>query len=60
MLKQRKNGILVFLVLLTSFGVLCLAIVTVMLMGSPPGSTVMAATSLLSPPGGTPMAMTPQ
>ena len=60
MLKQRKNGILVFLVLLTSFGVLCIAIVTVMLMGSPPGSTVMAATSLLSPPGGTPMAMTPQ
>ena len=58
--KQRKNVILVFLVLLTSIAVLCIAIVTVMLMGSPPGSTVMAATPLGSPPGSTPTAMTPQ
>ncbi len=33
--KRRKNRILVFLVLLTSVSILCLAIVTLMLMGRP-------------------------
>jgi hypothetical protein len=58
--KQRKNGILVFLVLLTSIGVLSLAIATVMLMGSPLSSPTKAVTRLRNPPGRTTMAMTPQ
>ena len=60
MLKHRKNGIPVFLILLTSIGVLCLAIVTVMLMRSPLSSTTQAMTPLRSLPGGTTQAMTPQ
>ncbi len=58
--KQRKNVLLVFLVLLTSIGVLCIAIVTVTLMGHPLSSTAMAMTRLLSPPSSTPVAVTPQ
>src|SRR5712692_5974422 len=42
--KRRKNVILVCLVLLTSIGVLCIAIVTLMLMGRPLSSTTKAMT----------------
>ena len=57
--KRRKNAILVGLVLLTSVGILCLAIVTVMLMGRPLSNTTMArgTTTMAS---STSMTMTPQ
>jgi len=60
MLKHRKNGIPVFFILLTSIGVFCLAIVTVMLMGSPPSSPTKAVIPLGNPSSRTPMAMTLQ
>jgi hypothetical protein len=50
--KRRKNRILVFLVLLTSASILCIAIVTLMLMGRPLSRTTIASN--------TTMAMTPQ
>ncbi len=57
--KRRKKAILVCLVLLTSVGILCLAIVTVMLMGRPLSNTTMArgTTTMAS---STSMTMTPQ
>ena len=58
--KHRKNGILVFLTLLTSIGVLYIAIVTVMPLGSTLSSTTRAVTPLGSPSSRTSMAMTPQ
>ena len=60
MLKHRKNGIPVFLLLLTSIGVLSLAIVTVMLTRSTLSSTTRAMTPLRSLPGGTTQALAPQ
>jgi hypothetical protein len=60
MSKQRKNVLLVCLVLLTSIGVLYIAIVTVMPMGSTLSSPTKAVTLLGSPSSRTPMAMTPQ
>ena len=56
--KQRKNVILVCLVLLTSVGVLCIAIVTLMLMGRPLSSTTMASNTTMA--SSTSMTMTPQ
>jgi hypothetical protein len=56
--KRRKNVILVYLVLLTSFGVLCLAIVTVMLMGRSLSNTSMASATMLA--SSTTMTVTPQ
>ena len=56
--KQRKNVMLVCLVLLTSIGVLCLAIVTVMLMGRPLSSTSRANGTTMT--SSTTMTMTPQ
>lgn len=68
--KMRKNGIALFLILLTSLGVLCLAIVTIILMGNPPSGTTQAAAQLgsmtqtapaqSSLSSGTTQAMTPQ
>src|SRR5579863_3986130 len=56
--KQRKNVILICLVLLASIGIVCLAIVTVMLMGSPPSSTSIASSTIKV--SSTPLAMTSQ
>ena len=56
--KHRKNVILVCLVLLTSIGVLCLVIVTVMLMGRPLSSTSRANGTTMT--SSTTMTMTPQ
>jgi hypothetical protein len=60
MLKHRKHLILVFLVLPTSLGILCLAIVTVMPVGSPLSSTTKAVTLQGRSLSSTTMAMTPQ
>jgi hypothetical protein len=43
--KRRKTRILVVLVLLTSVGTLCLAMVTLALMGRPLSSTTMASST---------------
>jgi len=56
--KRRKKAILVCLVLLTSVGIICLAIVTVMLMGRPLSSTSRANGTALT--SSATMTMTPQ
>ena len=56
--KRRKNRILVCLVLLMSVSILCIAIVTLMLMGRPLSSTSRANGTAMT--SGTTMTMTPQ